>query len=154
MVRTDSGMKTLADLKGQKVGAPDEDSITSVIMHATLRDALGAAVPEMTYVHLQDAVPFMIEHGMVASGGSASQAVVKDWQDKGGKVIGTSKPVPIKHLLASSKLSESQRALLTAYFTGLEQSAEGKRRLDALNVPGFLEFDEAALVGIGKWLGV
>jgi ABC-type phosphate/phosphonate transport system substrate-binding protein len=154
LVRADSPLKTLADLRGQKIGAPDEDSITSVIMRATLRDALGTQPVETTYVKLQDAVPFMVEHGMAAAGVSASRSVVKAWQDNGGKVLATSKPVPIKYLLASSKLSESQRALLTNYFVGLEQSPEGKKRLEALNVPGFVEFDQNALVGIGKWLGI
>ena len=154
MVRSDSPLKTLADLKGQKIGAPDEDSITSVIMRATLRDAIGAQPQEVNYVKLQEAVPFMVEHGLVTAGVTASRAVVKDWQDKGGKVLGTSKPVPIKHLIANGKLPEAQRAQLTAYFVGLEQSPEGKKRLEALNVPGFVEFDQAALVGIGKWLGL
>lgn len=154
MVRSDSPMKTLADLKGHKLGAPDEDSITSVIMRATLRDAAGPQPLDTNYVKMQEAVPFMVEHGMVAAGVTASKTVVKDWQDKGGKILGTSKPVPIKHLIASTKLSESQRAQLTAYFAGLEQSADGKKRLEALNVPGFLEFDQATLLGIGKWLGV
>lgn len=47
-----------------------------------------------------------------------------------------------------------QRAQLAAYFVGLEQTPEGKKRLESLNVSGFLEFDQKALVGIGKWLGV
>jgi phosphonate transport system substrate-binding protein len=80
MVRSDSPLKTLADLKGHKVGAPSEDSITSVIMRATLRDALGPQSQETVYVKLQDAVPFMVENNMVASGVTASRAVVKDWQ--------------------------------------------------------------------------
>lgn len=154
LVRSDSPLKTLADLKSHKLGAPDEDSITSVIMRATLRDTLGPQPLDTSYVKMQDAVPFMVEHGMVTAGVTASRTVVKEWQDKGGKVLGTSKPVPIKHLIASSKITEEQRAQLTAYFVGLEQSAEGKKRLEALNVPGFVEFDQSALVGIGKWLGI
>ena len=154
LVRSDSPMKTLADLKTHKIGAPDEDSITSVIMRATLREALGPQPIETIYVKYQDAVPFMVEHGMAAAGVTAARAVVKSWQDKGGKVLFTSKPVPIKHLIASSKLSEAQRAQLTNYFVGLDQSPEGKKRLESLNVQGFVEFDQNALVGIGKWLGV
>jgi phosphonate transport system substrate-binding protein len=153
MVRGDSPLKTLADLKTSKVGAPDEDSITSVIMRATLRDALGPQPLPTTYVKQQDAVPFMVENHFVATGVSASRSVVKAWQDKGGKVIFTSKPVPIKHLIASSKLPEAQRAQIAAYFLGLEQTAEGKKRLEALNVPGFEAGDQAALLGLGKWLG-
>lgn len=154
MVRGDSPLKTLADLKAGKIGAPDEDSITSVIMRATLRDALGPQPLPTTYVKLQEAVPFMVENNFVVAGVSASRAVVKNWQDKGGKVLASSKPVPIKHMIASSKLTEAQRAQLTSYFTELEQSSEGKKRLDALNVPGFLVSDQAALIGLGKWLSI
>jgi phosphonate transport system substrate-binding protein len=90
----------------------------------------------------------------VSVGVTASRAVVKEWQDKGGKVLGASKPVPIKHVIASSKISEAQRAQLTSYFVSLDQSAEGKKRLEGLNVQGFVEYDQAALVGLGKWLGI
>jgi phosphonate transport system substrate-binding protein len=154
MVRSDSPLKTLADLKGHKVGAPSEDSITSVIMRATLRDALGPQPLETVYVKLQDAVPFMVENNMVAAGVTASRAVVKEWQAKGGKVLATSKPVPIKHLIASGKLSDAERAQITAYFVGLDQSADGKKRLESLGVQGFAEYDQAKLLELGKWLGV
>ncbi|AEG91478.1 phosphate/phosphite/phosphonate ABC transporter substrate-binding protein [Ramlibacter tataouinensis] len=153
LVPANSPLKTIAELKTAKVGAPDEDSITSVIMRATLREALGE-VPTVSYVRMQDAVPFMVEHGLVASGVTASRTVVKDWQDKGGKVLFSSKPVPIKHMIASPRISDAQREQLTAYFVGLEQSAEGKKRLENLNVGGFVEFDQNSLTGIGKWLGV
>ena len=91
---------------------------------------------------------------MAAVGVTASRSVLKDWQASGGKVLFTSKPVPIKHMIGSTKLSEAQRGQLTNYFVGLEQAPEGKKRLEALNVPGFVEFDQAALVGVGKWLGL
>ena len=154
MVRGDSPLKTLADLKSSKIGAPDEDSITSVIMRASLRDAFGPQPLPITYVKLQEAVPFMVENRFVAAGVSASRAVVKDWEAKGGKVIFTSKPVPIKHLIASSQLPPAQRAQISAYFVGLDQTADGKKRLEALNVPGFVESDQTSLIGMGKWLGI
>lgn len=154
MVKGDSPLKTLADLKGRKIGAPDEDSITSVIMRATLRDAFGPQPLETTYVKLQDAVPFMVDNNFVAAGVSASKGVVKSWQDKGGKVLATSKPVPIKHLIASNKMTDAQRAQIAAYFISLEQNPEGKKRLEALNVPGFETYDQKALVAMGPWLGL
>ncbi len=154
MVRGDSTLKTIADLKGKRIGGPDEDSITSVIMRASLREALGPDPLPTTYVRLQEAVPFMVENNFVVAGVSASRSVVKAWEDKGGKVVFTSKPVPIKHLIASSKLPEAQRAQLRDYFVGLDQTPEGKKRLEALNVQGFLVSDEAALVGLSKWLGL
>ena len=73
---------------------------------------------------------------------------------KGGKVLATSKPVPIKHLIASGKLTDAERAQLSAYFVGLDQSADGRKRLDALTVQGFAEYDQAKLMDLGKWLGL
>ncbi len=32
--------------------------------------------------------------------------------------------------------------------------SETKKRLEALNVQGFVESDQAALIALGKWLGV
>ncbi|MCW5232271.1 phosphate ABC transporter substrate-binding protein [Verminephrobacter eiseniae] len=154
MVPANSPLKTLADLKGRKVGAPIEDSITSVLTRATLREAFGAELPELSYVRYQDAVPFMVEHGLAACGVSASGQVVKEWQDKGERILHTSKPVPIKHLIVSPKVPAGLRVDLSNYFLGLEQSADGKKRLETLNVPGFIPFEQSALTGIGTWLGV
>ena len=153
LVAPNSSIKSLADLKTAKVGAPDEDSITSVIARATLTEANGQ-LPAMSYVKYQDAVPFMVEHGLAAAGVSASRGVVKTWQDKGGRVLASSKPVPIKQLIASPRLSAAQLADLRRYFSDLDKTDAGRHRLDAFGVTGFEEFDQNLLTGIGKWLGV
>ena len=103
--QADSPFKSLADLKGRKLGAPDEDSITSWMVRATLRDALGDA-NQVTYVYTryQDAVPFFVENNLTPAGATASSAVIKAWQAKGGKVLAKSKAVPIKHVIASPTL--------------------------------------------------
>lgn len=154
-VNAGSPLKSLADLKGKKIGAPDQDSITSVLVRAAMRDAgLGQESP-VTYVRYQDAVPFMVEHGMVSAGATASSGVLKEWQAKGGTVVASSKPVPIKLMLVSGKAPAGTLERVTEYFTGLEQQArDGKARLDALRVSGFVPFDEEPLKAIGKWLGV
>ena len=50
LVNANSPLASLADLKGRKLGAPDEDSITSWMVRATLRDALGDA-NQVSYVY-------------------------------------------------------------------------------------------------------
>lgn len=62
--------------------------------------------------------------------------------------------VPIRQLMASHKVTDAQRAQLAAYFIGLEQTPEGKKRLEALNVPDFVAYDQNALVAMGKWLAL
>jgi len=150
-----SKLNSVGDLKGRKVASPDKDSITAWMVRATLRDALGSeAAGELIYSRYQDAIPFMVEHGLADAGSSSSASVVKAWTDKGGKVLGTSKPVPIKHLIAASTLSSEQFKALQDYFINLEGSEAGRARLERIQVPGFIGFDEALLVGVGKWLGV
>ena len=58
LVAADAPLTSLAELKGRKLGAPDEDSITSWMVRATLRDAkVEPAQIHITYTRYQDAVP-------------------------------------------------------------------------------------------------
>ena len=123
-----SPVKLLADLKGRKLGAPDEDSITSVTLKAPLHDAGLTSDAPVTYVRYQDAAPFMVEHGLVTAGVSASKAVPKDWQqDKGGSVIAASKPVPIKQMLVGSRTPSGTLEMVADYFTARSRHATANR---------------------------
>jgi ABC-type phosphate/phosphonate transport system substrate-binding protein len=155
LVRADSPFKTLAELRGRKLGAPDEDSITSWMVRATLRDALGDPKQvAVTYTRYQDAVPFMVEHTFTQAGATAANGVVKQWEAKGGKVMAKSKPVPIKHIIAGPALSAEQVAQLRAYFVGLDTTEQGRRKLEPIKVPGYVAYDSDALLKLGTWLGL
>jgi phosphonate transport system substrate-binding protein len=155
MVRSDATITTLADLRGRKLGAPDEDSITSWMVRATMRDALGdAKAVTMNYTRYQDAVPFMVEHTFTQAGASASNAIVKDWEAKGGKVIFRSKPVPIKHLIASASLSAEQLGKVRDYFIALDTTEAGRKKLEPIKIKGYAAYDSAALLTLGTWLGL
>ena len=119
----DSPLKSLADLKGLKLGAPDEDSITAWMVRATIRDQVGDA-KQVSYVYTryQDAVPFFVENSLTPAGATASSAVIKAWQAKGGKVLATSKAVPIKHVIASPKLPPEQAEAVREYRAQLEEA--------------------------------
>lgn len=155
LVSADSPLKSLADLKGRKLGAPDEDSITSWMVRATMRDLVGDA-KQVSYVYTryQDAVPFFVENSLTPAGATASNAVVKGWQDKGGKVLGTSKAVPIKHVIASPKLSAEQAAAVRDYLLALDSTDEGRKKLEPTKWKGFAAYDNAALMALGTWLGL
>ena len=163
LVRADSTLTQLSDLRGRKLGAPDEDSITAWMARAALRDAsVGVVKPggdasqsvAITYTRYQDAVPFMVQHTFTQAGATASAAVVKQWLAQGGKVLTTSKAVPIKHVIASPALSEAQVRLLRDYFVSLDTTEAGRKKLEALKVPGYAPFDVAALMQLGVWLGL
>lgn len=155
MARADSPFKSLSELRGKKVGAPDEDSITSWMVRATLRDALGdSKAVQYTYTRYQDAVPFMVENTFTQVGASASNAIVKQWEAGGGKVIARSKPVPIKHVLASPAMSRETVDKLREYFVSLDSTEAGRKKLEPIKIQGYASYDGAALLNLGAWLGL
>ncbi len=155
LVRADSPFKTLADLRGRKLGAPDEDSITSWMVRATMRDALGSADSvAYTYTRYQDAVPFMVEHTFTQAGATAANAVVKQWETAGGKVLAKSRPVPIKHIIGSPALSAEELGRVRDYFVGLDTTDAGRKKLEPIKVQGYAPYDNAALMALGIWLGL
>jgi phosphonate transport system substrate-binding protein len=155
LVRADSPLKTLADLRDRRVGAPDEDSITSWMVRATVRDALGSAdAVTYTYTRYQDAVPFMVEHTFTHAGATAANAVVKQWEAAGGKVLGKSKAVPIKHIIASPALDAADVERVRQYFIALDSTDAGRKKLEPIKIQGYLAYDAAALMTLGTWLGL
>lgn len=155
LVAADSPLKSLADLKGRKLGAPDEDSITSWMVRATIRDQVGDA-KQVSYVYTryQDAVPFFVENSLTPAGATASNAVIKAWKDKGGKVLATSKAVPIKHVIASPKLSAEQAQAVREYLLALDASEDGRKKLEPTKWKGFAAYDNAEMMALGNWLGL
>ena len=165
MVSAGSPLASLEDLRGHKLGVPDEDSITSWMVRATLRDAQltwrTAPVVDprpqevrLYYTRYQDAVPFFIENELTHAGASAAGAVVKGWQNAGGKILARSKPVPIKHLIASPAVSAAQLQQLREYFINLDSTEDGKRKLAPTKWSGFAPFDQGAMLELGRWLGL
>lgn len=150
-----SGLNSVQQLKGLRLGAPDEDSITSVMVRATLREAgLGPNDLKLIYTRYQDAVPFFIENGLTQAGATAANKVIKNWVDKGGKVIAKSRAVPIKHIIASSALNAEQQDQVRDYLLGLDGSEDGRKKLEPTRYNGFDRYDEPALLALGTWMGL
>jgi len=155
LVRADSSLKSMGDLKGARIGAPDEDSITAWMVRATLRDTLGTALPiKYVYTRYQDAVPFFVDTHLTHAGATAANSVVKAWQAKGGRILGKSRPVPIKHMLAGASLTAEQVEKVRDYLIGLDTSEEGRRKLEPIKYEGFANYEQADMLAIGKWLGL
>ena len=155
LVRADSPLKSLADLKGGRLGAPDEDSITSVMVRATLRDAgLDGQQVGMVYTRYQDAVPFFVDNRLTTAGATAANAVIKDWTAKGGKVLGKSRTVPIKHVIASPNLTPEQVDTVREYLVSLDAGEDGRKKLAPTHYTGFDRYDQGELLKIGAWLGL
>jgi ABC-type phosphate/phosphonate transport system substrate-binding protein len=153
-VRKDSQFKQPGDMKGKRFGMPDADSITAVITRATLRDlGIDARTAEIRTTRYQDAVPFFVENNFSDVGITGSGAVAKAWQEKGGAVLLESKPVPIKHMIASTKMSDADVEKVRSVMLGLDKSESGQKILAKLGYKGYESGDPQQLATLTKWLG-
>jgi len=153
-VAKDTHLKQPGDMKGKRFGMPDPDSITAVITRATMRDlGIDAGSAEIRTTRYQDAVPFFVENGFSDVGVTASGAVVKQWQEKGGSVVLESKPVPIKHMIASTKMSDADIEKVRAVMLSLDKSEHGQKILAKLGYKGYEAGDPQQLATLTKWLG-
>lgn len=155
MVKRDSPLQEIADLRGKKLGVPALESITTVMFTAHLRD-LGFLTPEKFYkaTRYQDAVPFMIENDFVDAGVTGSAAVAKAWIAKGGRIIGEAKPVPIKQFLVSKKLSDAERAKIQSLILNLSETESGNIALSRIGMTGFVHWNETVMNDAIKRLGL
>ena len=153
-VKGDAKMKQPADMKGKSFGMPDPDSITAVITRATMRDlGIDAAKADIRTTRYQDAVPFFVENGFSDVGITGSSAVVKQWQEKGGAVLYESKAVPIKHMIASTKMRDMEVKTVRAVMLGLDKSDAGQKILAKIGYKGYESGDPQQLAVLTKWLG-
>jgi ABC-type phosphate/phosphonate transport system substrate-binding protein len=153
-VKKDAHLNHPEDMRGKRFGMPDPDSITAVITRATLRDlGIDAAKADIRTTRYQDAVPFFVENGFSDVGITGSGAVVKDWQEKGGALLLESKPVPIKHMIASTKMSDADIEKVRAVMLNLDKSESGQRILAKLGYKGYESGDPQQLAALTKWLG-
>ncbi|MGV3742881.1 MAG: phosphate/phosphite/phosphonate ABC transporter substrate-binding protein [Burkholderiaceae bacterium] len=155
MVKKDSPLRSMQDLKDKKIGVPSVDSITTVLFSASLRE-VKIQQPERQFLptRYQDAVPFMIENGFVDAGVTGSSAVEKAWLAKGGRVLVETKPVPIKQFLISRKLSEAERAKLQTLILNLSDNDAGKAALTKIGVPGFVPWNNEVMNQASTRLGI
>ena len=163
LIPKDSPIKSLEDLKGRTLVTPDPDSITAVMVRATFRNekltASGGkettpATVRVITTQYQDAVPFYMENSFAQAGATAASAVVKSWTEKGGKVLYRSRPVPIKQIIASSKMSADDQQKIRAALLGLRDGKPGRDALETVGYKGFVapnaDFENATIA----WLGL
>jgi phosphonate transport system substrate-binding protein len=146
LVPKDSPLKSMADLRGRKLGVPSIDSITTVMFVATLR-LMQMPQPEkqLTATRYQDAVPFMVAQGFVDAGVTGSDAVAKDWKGRGGRILGETRPIPIKQFLVSRQLAGVERNRVRALMLDLASHAEGRAALAKIGMSGFVAWDAGAM---------
>lgn len=144
------------DVRGAKIVMPDPDSITAWMTRATLRDlGLDPAKESVGTTRYQDGIPFMLENGFYSVGVTASNAVVREWQGKGGRILLESKPVAIKYILSSQAMSKADAERVRAWFLELSTNDRGRVLLKQLGFEGFeAPPADAVITEATRWLGI
>ena len=156
LVKPDSPLKTIGDLKGRTLVTPDPDSITAWMVRAMLRSEKLAEGKDLRVrtTRYQDAVPFYIDYDFADAGATAANAVVKAWQSKGGKVIVKSRPVPIKQFIVSTKLPADEVERIREALLALPNTEPGRKALAASGYKGFQAPQADVETATITWLGL
>jgi phosphonate transport system substrate-binding protein len=155
LAKADEPIKAMNDLKGRKLVTPDPDSITAQMVRAMLRsEHLANGDLNVITTRYQDAVPFYVQHGFATVGATAANAVVKEWTEKGGKVVLSSRGVPIKQFIVSRRLSPDDQERIRDALLSLPQTEAGRRALAASGYKGFVAPDAEVEATTISWLGL
>jgi phosphonate transport system substrate-binding protein len=155
LVKPDQSLTKLDDLRGRTVVSPDPDSITAVMLRAMLRDnKFKPGDVKIITTRYQDAVPFYVENGFAQSGATAARSVVQAWTASGGKVLVNSQPMPIKQVIASSKLSQDESERIRALLISLSRGDAGLQVLATTGYKGFVapnaDIEQRAIAWLGE----
>lgn len=156
LTNKDQPITKLEDLRGHTIVSPDPDSITAWMLRAMLRDQNLKPDADLKIIttRYQDAVPFYVTYGFAQVGATAAKSVAKDWTDKGGKVALTSRPVPIKQWIVSTKVPSDDVEKIRAALLGATQNDPGKQALTALGYKGFVASNHDDELKTIAWLGL
>lgn len=156
LANKDQPFTKLEDLRGRTIVSPDPDSITAWMLRAMLRDTKLRPGEDLKVIttRYQDAVPFYVQYGFAQVGATAAKAVAKDWTDKGGKVVISSRPVPIKQWIVSTKVPADDVEKIRAVLLGAAQNDAGKQALGTLGYKGFVPTSHEEELKVITWLGL
>jgi len=155
IVKKDSPLKSIADIKGKSIVVPDRYAYMWRIANAMMRDnKISMAKEQVRSMNDQAAIGWSMESGFFDVGVVASfSAVGRTWEKNGGRVIARSPEVPNMPLIASPKVSAARVQKLRTALMSLESNESGKAILKKIGVTGFREASPQALIDLTKWLG-
>ncbi len=155
IVRKDSPLKSIADVKGKSIVTPDQYSNIWRVANAMLRDSkITMSNEKVRAMRDQAAIGWSMENGFfdVAVVNSVS-AVGRTWEKNGGKVIARSPDLPNMPLIAHPDVSAAQIAKVRAALLALDSSEDGKAMLKKIGLTGFRETSSQEFLDFLKWIG-
>jgi len=155
IVKKDSPLKSIADVKGNSLLTPDRYSSIWRVANAMLRDnQISMAHEKVRTMHDDAAIGWSLESGFFDVGVINSiSGVGRTWEKNGGRVIATSRDLPNMPLIASPELSAAQVVKLRAALLALNSSKNGQAVLKRMGLTGFKETSPQEFLDFLKWLG-
>ena len=155
IVKKDSPLKTIADIKGKKIVTPDKYAYMWRIAAAMMRDnKISMADEQVRTMSDQAAIGWSMDSGFFDVGVVASYSGVgRTWEKNGGRVIARSAELPNTPMIASQRVSVAQLQKLRTALVSLQSAPNGPAVLKAIGIPGFKEMQSQQLVELITWLG-
>ncbi len=155
IVKKDSPLKSIADVKGNSILTPDRYSSIWRVANAMLRDnKISMANEKVRTMHDDAAIGWSLESGFFDVGVINSiSAVGRTWEKNGGRVIARSPDLPNMPLIASPELTAAQVAKLRAALLALNSNESGQAVLKRIGLTGFRETSSQEFLDFLKWLG-
>jgi len=155
IVKKDSPLKSIADVKGNSLLTPDRYSSIWRVANAMLRDnKISMANEKVRTMHDDAAIGWSLESGFFDVGVINSiSGVGRTWEKNGGRVIARSPDLPNMPLIASPELSPGQVAKLRAVLLALNSNKNGQTVLKRMGLTGFKETSPKEFLDLLKWLG-
>lgn len=155
IVKKESPLKTIADVKGKSILTPDRYAYMWRIANAVMRDnKIFMANEQVRAMSDQAAIGWSMEGGFFDVGVVASYSGVgRTWEKSGGRVLARSPEVPNTPIIASQRISAAQIQKLRTALVTLGTTESGAAILKDIGVPGFKEASSQAFIDLITWLG-
>lgn len=154
IVREDSPLKTLDDIRGHIIAFPDEMAYPTQLGRAILRDAgIDRGREKILAMDRQGAVGYAVREKMADVGVVISYSkVAKEWRDRGGRFLYSKEGLPFWSIIVSSKVGEATASKLRAALLALEDTPQGQAILKEIGIPGFVAGNQQAYLDMLTWV--
>jgi len=155
IVKSDSPLKSIKELKGKSIVTPDQYSNIWRVANAMLRDNnIDMGSEKVRAMRDQAAIGWSMEGGFFDVGVVNSvSGVGRTWEMKGGRVLAKSVDLPNMPLIASPDISAAQILKIRAALINIESTDAGQAMLKKIGLTGFRESNAQEFLDFLKWLG-
>ena len=151
-----SALKTINDVKGQRIALPEQIAYMSRFCAAELRDkGILVGKENVQFVREQAAVGFYLDNKFADVGGVASYSgIAKKWEKDGGRILHKSVAQPYFPLVAHKRIKPEQLKAIQEELLALPASEAGKDVLKRIGVEQFDTTSEPRMRELLKWLNI